>query len=274
MKIKVSFYSFFFLVSILVLSSCSAYKKVEYLQTSERRLGKTVDLSSYRRDNFIRFQPDDILAITVNVPGEPAVAAEYNLPLLPSATTENSTESSVSQGIGRQAYLVKKDGKITFPVLGEISVVGLTQGELEEKILDLLMLRLNVPPVVTVRLQNFRIYVLGEVTSQGTITTDKDHINVMEALALAGGVSIGGKREDIDILRPTPDGGYKRISIDVTTEDIISSPYYFLHQNDQIIVKPIKQRTHQANISPMFGISIGLVGFAMSLITYITVLSK
>ena len=272
MKIKISFYSFFFL--ILVLSSCSASRKVEYLQSSERRQGEVVDLPSRLKDNLIRFQPDDILAITVNVPGEPSVAAEYNLPLLPSATTENSTESSVSQGIGRQAFLVKKNGTIMFPVLGEISVVGLTQGELEDKMLSLLMSRLNVPPVVTVRMMNFKIFVLGEVLNQGVISTDKDHINIMEALALAGGVTITGRREDIDIFRPTPNGGFKRISIDVTKEDVISSPYYFLHQNDQIIVKPTKQRTHQANISPMLGVAIGVAGFAMSLVTFVTVLSK
>ena len=268
MRFKTGIYSFFCL--LLILSSCTASKKVTLFQTLENRQGKTVNLPSYRNDNFIRFRPDDILGITVNVPGEQSVAAEFNLPLVPSATTENSSERSVAQGFGRQAFLVHKDGTIDYPSLGRINVVGYTMGELEKYLKERLMDKsLKEPPIVTVRLMNFKIFVSGEVGSSGIISIDRDHINLFEALALAGDITLRGKRDDVVLFRYLPDGGYERVSVDMTKEEIISSPYYFLHQNDAIYVQPIKQGTHGANISPMLGTTISVGTFAMSLILFV-----
>jgi len=271
MKIKLGIYSFCFLL-IALLASCGASKKVTYIQSEVSRKGKVVDLPSHRKENFIRFQPDDILGITVNVPGEPAVAADYNLPLIPLGNTENSTDY-VSTGMGRQTFLIKKDSTIDFPVVGIIKVAGYTQDELENYIKERLTEKLKAPAIVTVRLLNFTITFAGEVNRPGPITVSKDHINLLEALALAGDLSINGKRDDIRVLRPTEDG-YKEISLNISKESVISSPYYYLHQNDYVYVPPISQRTQSADVSPRWSSSVGIYSFVVSVITFILMITK
>jgi len=272
MKIKVGIYSFFFI--FLILASSCASRKVTYFQTKEKRKGEVVDLPSYRIENTVRFQPDDILGITVNVPGEPTVAADYNLPLVPAATTENSSEGNVSQGVGRQAFLIAKDGTIDFPVLGTIKVAGYTQGELEKYLKELLGEKLIALPVVTVRLLNFTITFEGEVGSPGIKTVTKDQINLFEAFALAGGMTITGKRDDVRIFRQNPDGSYKMISVDMSKENIISSPYYFLHQNDVVYVPPTRAKSQSADVSPRYSFIVGIASLAISLYVFAITLTK
>jgi len=272
MKIKFGIYSFLFL--LLILTSCGASKQVPYFQSNNNKQGKIVDLPSYRIENTVRFRPDDILAITVNVPGEPTIAADYNLPLVPTATTENSTEDFVSTGTGRQAYLIGKDGTIDYPVIGRLKVAGYTQGELEEYMRERLTEALIDPPIVTVRLLNFKIIVTGEVNSPGEIKVEKDHINLLDALALAGDMTVYGKRDDIRLIRPKPDGGYTMYSLDISKEEIISSPYYFLQQNDEIYVMPVRAKSQNADISPMLNVTMGVTGFVISLVSFVLVLLK
>jgi len=274
MKLRVGIYSLFFLL-LIVATSCISSKKVRYFQTHEKRQGVVVDnIPSYLLENTVRFQPDDILGITVNVPGESTVASDYNLPLVPAATSENSTEDVVTQGVGRQAFLISKDGTIDFPVLGEMKVAGYTQGELEKYIKERLKEKIIAQTVVTVRLLNFRITVTGEVNRPGTVVVSKDHINVLEALALAGDMTIYGRRDDIVLLRPKPDGNYQRVSLDISREDIISSPYYFLHQNDELYVMPTKAKAQSADTSPWLNLGMGISSFMMSLVTFVLMLTK
>ena len=195
------------------------------------------------------------------------MASDYNLPLIPSATTENSTEGTINSGVGRQAFLIRKDGTIDFPVIGTIKVAGYTQEELEANLKALLMTKLLEPPVITVRLLNFSIFFSGEVGRPGRISVEKDNINLLEALSLAGDMTIFGKRDDVELWRPKPDGSYDRISLDISKEDIVSSPYYFLHQNDHIYVKPISAKTQATETSPRLTLISQLVGVSFSAIS-------
>jgi len=221
-----------------------------------------VDIPSLRNKNFVRFQPDDILGITVNVPGEQSIAIDYNLPLIPSATTENSSDQ-ISQGVGRQTFLVRKDGTIDFPVIGIIKVEGYTQEELEKYLKKLLSEKIMIPTIVTVRLLNFTIWLTGEV-GNGQFTVNRDHINLLEALALGGGMGSYGRRDDVRIYRPTRDGGYTMASVDMSREDVIQSPYFYLHQNDIVYIVPSRSRTQSTDISPRYGFVIGSITLAIS----------
>jgi polysaccharide export outer membrane protein len=272
MKFKNWGYFFFFLVIIIFTSSCISSKKVPYFR-SERK-GEIVDIPSYRLESTVRFRPDDILGITVNVPGEPNVSSDYNLPLVPIANTENSTEDLVNPGMGRQTFLINKDGTIDFPVLGTIKVAGYTQAELEKYLHTLLSEKLVEHPVVTVRLLNFKITVTGEVANPGFYTVSSDHISVVEALALAGDMTIYGRRDDIVLMRTKPDGTYTKIPLNINKEDIISSPYFFLQQNDILYVTPNNARAQTADISPQLSVAIGMGSFVMSLVTFVLMLSK
>ena len=272
MKFRFGIYSILFL--LLILESCGSSKKVTYFQTSEDRKGGVIDLPSFRKESVVRFKPDDLLGITVNIAEAPELALDYNLPLMPVATIDNSSEDFVSPGMGVQSFLIKKDGTIDYPVIGNIKVAGYTQREFEVVLRDSIMKNLTVTPIVTVRLMNFDIIVTGEVGSPGKIRVDKDNINVLEALALAGNMTIYGKRDDIVLFRQNPDGGYKRISLDISREEIIFSPYYFLQQNDVIYVKPNNARAQSADVSPMLNVVLGVSSFMMSFVTFVLLLAK
>ena len=273
MKVKFRVCSVFFLLLVLA-SSCTTSKRVPYFQTEQDRKGKSVNLPSSRLESVVRFRPDDLLGITINVPEAKEIAGDYNLPLVPAATSENSTEDFVSQAVGRQAFMIRKDGTIDFPVLGEIKVAGYTQGELEIRLKELLSETITTQQVVTVRLLNFKITVIGEVGRSGEIKVDKDHINLSEALALAGDMTIYGKRDDVRLYRQELDGSYTMHSLDMSREDVISSPHYFLQQNDMIYVMPVKAKTQSADISPMLNVAMGVTSFALSLVTFVLVLTK
>jgi len=270
---KIGIYSSYFLL-LIIMASCGASRKVPYFQSHMERKGRVVDIPSYRKESLVRFQPDDILGITVNVPSEQTVASDYNLPLVPAATAENSTEDFVTSGAGRQTFLISKEGTIDFPVIGTIKVAGYTQGELEKYLKERLKEKLIAQTIVTVRLMNFHIIVTGEVSAPGTYTVNKDHINILEALALAGDMTVYGKRDDIVLIRQKPDGGYTRISLDISKEDIISNPYFFLKQNDELYVIPNSAKTQSADVSPRLNIITGVASFVMSFITFVLMLSK
>ena len=273
MKIKIGIYSLF--VLFLIFESCSSSKNATYFQSRDNRKGRIVNVPSYRNESTIRFQPNDILGITVNVPGEPGVASDYNLSLIPKANTENS-EDNVDMGMGRQTYLIKKDGTIDFPVIGKISVAGYTQVELEDYLKEVCMNKsLIEPPIITVRLLNFDIFVYGEVNSPGKIRIEnRDNINIVQVLSLAGDMTIYGKRDDILLKRQRPDGGYTLISLDISKENIISSPYFFLRQNDELYIKPNNAKTQSADISPRLNVILSVTSFLMSAATFVLFLTK
>ncbi|GHT14632.1 polysaccharide export outer membrane protein [Bacteroidia bacterium] len=262
-----------FFVLLIIVSSCTPYRKVQYLQIEED-MGSEYQLVSHYKESVIRFQPEDVLSITVNILGEPILASDFNLPFVPSATNENSTEDYVNMGVGRQTYLVDKEGNIDFPTLGLIQVTGRTQSELEKYIKSVIISDYlkskdysNVPCVVTVRLLNFGILIAGEVNRPGRIAISRDHVNVLEALTLAGDMTIYGKRDDVRIYRETPDGNIKAIHLDLTKETILSSPDFYLHQNDMIFVAPMRARAISADM-PQLSTIVTLGSFLMTLITF------
>jgi len=265
---------YFLLVLLIILESCGSAKKVIYFQSKDVRQGRVVDIPSYRLEKVVRFKPDDLLGITVNIPEEPSLAPDYNLPLVPIANQDNTSEGYVNQGMGRQSYLVKKDGTIDFPVLGNIKIEGFTRGELETFLKESIMKNITVEPVITARLQNFVIFVTGEVRNPGRILVDRDNINILEALAMADDMTLYAKRDDIDLFRRNHEGGYTRISLDISREDIISSEYFFLEQNDAIYVKQNNVRTQSASISPTIGSIIGISNLLMTAVTFILMLSR
>ncbi|GHT05736.1 polysaccharide export outer membrane protein [Bacteroidia bacterium] len=263
---KLSPLSFFLCLLLLTGSiSCTSYKKVPYLQTGGK--GEEIRLLSLAKDNTVRFQPDDILSIVINVTGESSVASNYNLPLQPTATTHNDLGSDLNSGVGRQTYLVNKEGRIDFPNLGSIQVSGYTQGELEQYLKALLRRDLKADPIVTIRLMNFKISVLGEVNRPGSYPVSKDHINLMEALALAGDMTIYGKRDDVKLIRTLPNGETKIITLDISDAQIVSSPYFYLHQDDEIYVVPNKIKAKSSDIGSQTSILISLGSILLSATT-------
>lgn len=147
----------------------------------------------------------------------------------------NSGTSSATAG-----YLVDQDGNIQFPRLGKIKAQGLTKPQLSEEISKRLASQLSNPSIV-IRLINFKVTMLGEVSRPGPITLPSEKVTILEAIGLAGDVNIYGKKDDVVVLREV-DGAVEHGKIDLSSKKLFESPYYFLRQNDVVLVNPNKNK--------------------------------
>ena len=168
----------------LVVMSCASSRRVVYLQE------KSVEIPESSVAFDARIMPKDLITISVSTP-EPEAALPFNL-IVPSAQSGNSLSSLVSQPT-LQNYLVNNEGEISFPVLGQLKVGGLTTQQTSEMIISQLHKYLKEPPIVTVRLINYKVSVIGEVNRPNMYTVINEKINVFEALAMAGDLTIYGR---------------------------------------------------------------------------------
>ena len=237
-------YCFFVALSVItiLLSSCGSVKNVAYLQNS--------DSISFAKSEYLydaRIMPKDVLTITVSTVN-PEASAPYNLIV---RNTLTSTSSNVATSGGSlQPYLVANDGTIEFPVLGTLKVGGLSKAECEKMIHDKLVPFMNAAenPVVTVRMANYKISVLGEVNKPGMFTVGNEKINILEALAQAGDLTIYGVRDRVKLIRENSKGGKEVVTLNLNDANIINSPYYYLQQNDILYVEPNNVKAQNSKV--------------------------
>ena len=209
------------LISVFfLLSSCSSNKNVVYLQDYQKNKFPKVNYSNLKD----KIEVGDILKIDVNT-----VIPEASLPY----TSNESESKEILNG-----YLVTNDFEISFPLLGNISVINHDPQELSEKIKNLLVNGGHLTnPHVNVRKVNSKFTVLGEVRNPGTFSFYESKLTVFQALGFAGDLLITGKRNEIKLIRH--ENGLKKIySFSLTSSDILNKPYYYIKNNDVIIIKP------------------------------------
>lgn len=227
----------------VLMNSCASSKNVAYIQNSD---WFNADRSAFLYD--ARIMPKDVLTITVNTVN-PEASAPFNLVV---STALNTSNGGQNMGMNRalQTYLVSNDGTIEFPVLGTLQVGGLTKSECEKQIHDKLQPYLNAKenPVVTVRMANYKISVLGEVARPGMFTVGNEKINIFEALAQAGDLTIYGVRDRVKLIREDAKGKKEVFTLNLNDADIISSPYYYLQQNDIVYVEPNKVKARNSGV--------------------------
>ncbi len=250
----------FVAIAALVTSCGTYYQDVPYLQESRNYTSYTGGESVAMHD--ARIMPKDLITITVST-SDPTVALPFNL-TVPSAI--NSANSVTSQP-ALQKYLVDNEGKINFPIIGQLRVGGLTKGEVEELVVDELRAYLKETPIVSVRMTNYNISVLGEVARPGTFTIDNEKVSILEALAMAGDMTVYGERKNIKLVREDASGERKIVELDITKPSIISSPYYYLQQNDVLYVTPNKSKAKTAGISSSTTIWFSVISTTVSLAT-------
>lgn len=229
--------------SLLLLMSCSSSKNVAYIQNSD-----TVDFSRSEVLYDARIMPKDILMITVNTVN-PEASAPFNLVV--SASLRSGTgNQGMSSNRALQTYLVDNNGCIEFPVVGTLKVGGLTKSECEQLIHEKIRRFLNAEenPIVTVRMANYKISVLGEVNRPGMFTVGNEKINIFEALAQAGDLSIYGVRDRVKLIREDENGQKNVYTLNLNDAEIINSPYYYLQQNDIIYVEPNKVKARNSDV--------------------------
>lgn len=248
---------FFFLM--LLFFSCTPKKNILYYQNIDSMA--SAKLNSYE----IRIQPDDLLQINISAE-DPKVTAPFNLNPVNVVGNEGQGQVGGNKSVIND-YLVDADGYINFPELGKLKLGGLTRTE----VLALFQKKLGAyikDPIITVRIQNFKVAVQGEVNGASIIKVQSDRITLIEALTQAGDLKTTANRKNILVIREI-DGVKSFFRVDVTKSDFINSPYYYLAQNDVIYVEP-KNRTISPDVTLVTTISSLLVTF----VSFLLVIAK
>ena len=227
------------LLSLLAITSCTSYKKVPYLQNSaEFNPDAVVELHE------ARIKPQDLLNITIVNPENSSVSMAYNL-ITPS---DPGRANSLTAQPALQNYIVGNDGTVCIPTLGTVELAGKTLAEAEKYIYGLVEGAFSAKPSVTVRFVDFKISVLGEVTAPGTYSIKNAKVNVFEALALARDLTIWGMRDNVKIIREDKDGKKNIYEVNLNDANILTSPYYYLQQNDIVYVTPNESKAKNSDI--------------------------
>jgi polysaccharide export outer membrane protein len=252
-----------FFLSCLI--SCGSTKKIAYLQNVEDFKYDSLPENLYDA----RIKPKDLLTITVSTFDREG-SLPFNL-VMPSSSAQTTT--LVSQPV-LQSYLVDNEGDINFPVLGKIKVIGKTKTQLEDMLKSELKAYLKEEPLVNVRFVNYKISVIGEVSRPNTFTVVNEKVNVLEALALAGDLTIFGKRENVKLIREHADGGKEIVIINLNDVELIRSPYFYLQQNDILYVEPNKAKARNSRASTTSGLWVSSTSVLISAASLIFALLK
>ena len=229
-----------------VLISCGSREDIVYFQNVDQ----VVASRSIKNYNAI-IKPDDQLTINVSA---------LDMDLVRPFNLVNGSFIDASGDINRvqQTYLVDSNGNIDFPALGKLKLAGLSRIQATE------MLRTQLKdyvkdPIVNIRIINFQVTVLGEVRNPGSFIIQNERITVLEALGLAGDLTINAKRDNVLLIRE--ENGKKTYNrIDLTSEDVFNSPVYYLTQNDVIYIEPNKSKVKSSNIGPNTSTTLSIVG--------------
>jgi polysaccharide export outer membrane protein len=245
---------------------------VAYLQTLPAGSDTTHVQGSSANLYEARIKPKDLLSITV-VTSAPEASRIYNL-LVPQISDVSSTANLYSTPT-MQTYLVDNDGNIDFPMLGKISAGGHTRKELEAELQERLdPLFSKEHPIITIRITNYSVNVLGEVARPGKYVSTNDRLTIFEGLALAGDMTLYGKRNNVKVLREGADGNKTIININLNDKNIIHSPAYYLEQNDVVYVEPNKARSRASDIGTAETLSVSALSILISLTSLIVNILK
>ena len=164
-------------------------------------------------------------------------------------------------------YLVDNDGFINFPIVGPLKVGGLTKSQAEELVAENIRPYLadSENPVVTVKMSNFKVSVFGEVAHPNTFTVSTGKINVLEALAEVGDMTIYGRRDNVTIMREDANGKKVFHQLDLRDANIINDPYFYLQQNDVVYVEPNKVKARNSAIGTSTTLAFSGVSVLISL---------
>ncbi|KIC94307.1 hypothetical protein OI18_11770 [Flavihumibacter solisilvae] len=222
------------LVIVMLFSACASTEKARYF-------------NGMNENNYVLnvknltpvLQKGDILSITVRSLNPEASAVFNALPTNAINMTPAYAELS--------GYLIQPDGSIDFPVLGRLRAAGLEKNTLSNYIRDeLLAKQLLVDPIVTIRILNFRVTVLGEVGKPGVMNITNEKVNVLEALGLAGDMTLFAKRDNVVLVREE-DNKVITKRMNINSDEIFKSPYYYLKTNDILYVESNKAKVQSTS---------------------------
>lgn len=248
----------FILVFGIITTGCVSKKEIVYLQKD------TVDAKNISNDYQLHFKPDDLLQIVVSSENLESVLP-FNLPVV-------AIQSTVGTAFGQpqqQSYLVDKYGFIEFPVLGPLKVGGLTRVEVINLLKDKLDPSYVKDPIINIFISNFKVTVQGDVQRPGTFTIPNERLSIFDALGLAGDLNISGNRKNVLVIREE-NGTKNEYRLNLISKKTLTSPAYYLQQNDVVYVEPNYAKVQDAAYTRSTGLFISLASVLISLLTVIT----
>ena len=258
---------FLLLIVVAFLSSCVSPKQLAYFRPVTAESAEEIN-------KYIEPQPEprvkvnDALVIIVSAL-DPEAVAPYNLPNVAYATP---TSSNIPTTPSFQYYTVDGNGDINFPVLGKLHVVDMTQSEVINMIYSKLSTQI-VDPIVTMRFLNARVTVLGEVKNPGTYYLNNGRISILEALGMAGDMTQYGRRDNVLITREN-NGKLEFARLDLRSDEIFKSPYFYLQQNDVVMVEPNQARTTSNQSISLWLSMVGTLSSAATVIVSVVRLNR
>jgi len=238
---------------VMLAASCAAPQKTIYF-SDNTPLDPHVQVENIEKRKEITILPGDILAINVTTISSitaGGMGAVDPVTIFNEGGTNFSITSSIGgaggggAGSSNKAFLVDDNGFIDYPVLGKVKLSGMTLRQIKEMMANRLEDFIK-EPVVEARIINYRITVLGEVGSPGSIVASNQKLSVIDAIALAGDIPITGRKDNVMIVRET-EGRREYARLNLNSRNVFSSPYYYLKQNDLIYVEPARIRRQESN---------------------------
>lgn len=245
----------FLILSIFTLFSCGSRKEIAYFQNQE-------ELSTNFSQFVPKIQPNDQLVIVISG-ADPAAVAPFN-----QMTTINTTANQQTISPYHPTYTVNDSGEVNMPIIGDIKLAGLTRSEAVTLLKNKLS-KYIVNPGVNVNFANFRVTVLGEVARPGSFIVPSERLTLLDALGLAGDLTIKGKRENIIIIRES-NNQKEQFVVDLTSQAVLNSPAYYLAQNDVIYVEPNSAQVAASKFTPNYSLWISLAGVVISVLSVLT----
>lgn len=219
----------FVLAALLLLNACRPSQNLVYFSDLK---SEATTLPPITGSNEPRIQPNDLLGISLSSLNPESNVLFNSGVLLPAGAAGSATGlTKINEG-----YLVDKNGEINFPVMGKVALGGLTKTEATEKMTQLFTKYVK-NPIVNILFLNFKVTVIGEVNHPATFTVPSERINILEALGLAGDMTAYGRRENVLLLRDK-NGERSTIRLNLNNKEVLSSPYFYLQQNDVVYVEP------------------------------------
>lgn len=214
------------LLSLLILGACGPKRDLVYFSNMDANTTTVHDTV----DHEVHIKKNDIINITVN-----SLSPESDM------LFANNKGLSSDGTLKRDGYMVGKNGIINIPIVGEFKIAGMTIDQAEDALTAELSKRVKDPQVV-VTIVNFKITVVGEVNKPNTFIIPDDRVNVLEALGMAGDMTVFGKRDNVLVIRTNGDSKTMK-RLDLNDKTILHSPYFYLKQNDIVYVQPDKSKS-------------------------------
>lgn len=242
-----------FLVCLTAFSSCVLFSCTTQRVAYFKDVPDSVNVNNVKYVNLPAFtppvvRPDDILNVNVQTldPQANMVLNQGNLPIQSGVTSVNPNAPTLNNQNAVSGYLVNKDGDIFMPYIGNVHVQGLTTSAIHDTVLERISVYFK-NPVVNVRFANFKVTVLGEVRQPATFSLPNEKPTVLDALGLAGDITLYGKRDNVLLVRDNE--GRKEITrINMDSSSVINSPYFYLKPNDVLYVEPNESRVASTNV--------------------------